>query len=244
MARRSARWPLAAALLLIPIVALALLPLRDHVRNADIALIMVVAVVAIALTASRPATIVAALGAAFWFDLLFTEPIGRVTITKGEDLLTAFLLLAVGLVVGELSIWAVRQRDRATRTRDDLRRVQIVAGRVAHGEAGDPLAASVGDELCVLLDLEGYRFDRGPADPQLAHIERDGSIHWGDLVWGSETLGLPSRGVALEVTGHGRPIGAFTLLPRPGRAVTPEDLAVAVALADQVGAAFAASEPG
>ena len=47
--------------------------------------------------------------------------------------------------------------------------------------------------------------------------------------------------MALEVTGNGHPAGSFTLVPTPGREVGRDRLVVAVALADQVGAAFSGS---
>jgi hypothetical protein len=77
----------------------------------------------------------------------------------------------------------------------------------------------------------------------LPRVESDGSVRWGDLEWGTDTLGLPSKGVALEVAGNGLPVGSFTLVPTAGVPVGRERLVVAIALADQVGAAFSGALP-
>jgi hypothetical protein len=53
-------------------------------------------------------------------------------------------------------------------------------------------------------------------------------------------MGLPSKEVTLVVEGQGRPFGRIVLVPTPGIPVSIDKLTVAVALADQVGAALAA----
>jgi len=52
-------------------------------------------------------------------------------------------------------------------------------------------------------------------------------------------MGLPSKEVSLMVQGQGRPFGRFVLAPTTGVPVSLDRLTVAVALADQVGAALA-----
>jgi len=241
MTDRLRLWPVVAAVLGIPLVAAALIPLRGHIENTNIALILVVAVVAVALSANRLAAAAAALSAAFWFDFFFTVPFNSPTIASGEDALTAGLLLVVGLVVGELSVWALRQRDEAHRGRVDVARIHQAAELMARGEPSARLVSAVAAELCDLLFLRDCRFEPGPADPLLPRVEGDGTVRWGDLGWSTESLGLPSKGVVLEVTGNGQAAGSFILLPTPGREVGQERLVVAIALADQVGAAFSAA---
>ena len=58
--------------------------------------------------------------------------------------------------------------------------------------------------------------------------------------WSVGSLGLPSRGVGLEVQGGGQTYGRYLIVPTAGVPVSFERRIVAVALADQVGAAFAA----
>jgi K+-sensing histidine kinase KdpD len=240
---RARHWPVLVALVGIPLLAAALIPLRGHVENTNIALVLVVAVVAVGLTAHRLAAVVAALSAAFWFDFFFTVPFNSPTIASGDDALTAGLLLLVGLVVGELSAWALRQRDEAVRGRADVARIHQAAERMARGESSSRIVDAVAEELRDLLFLRACRFDPGPGDPLLPRVEGDGSVQWGDLEWATASLGLPSKGVVLEVAGNGRPAGCFTLVPTPGVQVGRDRLVVAIALADQVGATFSGAAP-
>jgi hypothetical protein len=51
---------------------------------------------------------------------------------------------------------------------------------------------------------------------------------------------FPASGVELPVLGRGNVIGRFVLVPQPETSVSLEQRVVAVAIADQVGAALAA----
>ena len=51
-------------------------------------------------------------------------------------------------------------------------------------------------------------------------------------------LELPKEGIALPVLGRGEEVGRFVLEPTPGVGASLEERVVAVALADQVGAAL------
>jgi hypothetical protein len=65
----------------------------------------------------------------------------------------------------------------------------------------------------------------------------------GTVVWNTEDLGLPHRGVDLSVRSGGMVVGHFLLVPEPGVGVPRDVLLLAVSLADQVGASVAAA-PG
>jgi hypothetical protein len=54
-------------------------------------------------------------------------------------------------------------------------------------------------------------------------------------------MGLPGKEVDLVVQSRGRRFGRFVMVPEPGAAVSWDRRVVAVALADQVGAALADS---
>jgi len=235
--------PLVGALVGVPLVAACLIPLRQHVDNTNIALILVVAVVAVSLTGRRLAALLAALSAAFWFDFFFTVPFNSPTIANGQDALTAALLLIVGLAVGEMAVWALRQRDDARRGRHDVARIHRAAELMAQGESTDRLVHAVSLELRDLLSLRDCRFDAGPPDPQLPHLDHDGCVRWGQLQWGTATMGFPTKGVTLEAHGNGQAVGSFTMVPRVGYPIGEDRLVVAVALADQVGAALSGFQP-
>ena len=71
----------------------------------------------------------------------------------------------------------------------------------------------------------------------------EGAVVLRDMTWTTEDLGLPTRTVDLPVRGGGWLLGHFLLTPTPGTPVSPQQLAVAVAIADQVGASLLAEQP-
>jgi hypothetical protein len=101
---------------------------------------------------------------------------------------------------------------------------------------------SVATELRHLFGLRDCTFERVPfeSNPRMARFERSGNVVVGELSWGVGTMGLPGKQVELVVQGYGRVFGRFLLVPTPGRPVTFDRRIVAVALADQVAAAFLA----
>jgi K+-sensing histidine kinase KdpD len=100
-------WRLGIAAVLVPAGAAAvLLPLRGSIDNTNMALILTIPVLAIAITGRRWAVLLAAGSAAVAFDFLHTLPYYRLTMRHGADVVTAVLLLAVGLISGELAIRA------------------------------------------------------------------------------------------------------------------------------------------
>jgi len=234
------RLAITASVAVPPAAAAAMVPLRGHTPNTSIALIMVVVVVVLALPGSRLAAAVGGLGAGVWFDFFHVRPYYSFSIAGHNDLETTLLLLVVGVAVGELT---ARGRDwaaRAYQASDDIARIHAVAEMVAAGSDIDQVVIAVGNELKDLLSLRQCWFDTSFAERPGAFIERQGSVMWGDLRWEPSSIGLPSKEVSLIVQGQGRPFGRFVLVPTVGRPVSLDRLTVAVALADQVGAAMAA----
>src|SRR6476661_234909 len=93
---RVASLALPIALMAPPAAAAALIPARSHTDNANIALGLVVVVVAVATFGQRLATVISAISAAGWFDFFHTRPYYSFTISTHDDVVTAVLLLAVG----------------------------------------------------------------------------------------------------------------------------------------------------
>jgi hypothetical protein len=238
------RLALVAAVVLPLAVAAALVPVRDHTLNTNIALVMVVVEVIIALPGRRFAAVIGGLGAGVWFDFFHVRPYYSFTIARRNDLETTVLLLIVAVAVGELT---ARGRDwsaRAEVATDDIARIHAVAEMSASGADVDQLVLAVENELVDLLSLRRCTFDNSFAERPGAFIEREGGVMWGNLRWEPSRMGLPSNEVSLIVQGQGRPFGRFVLVPTVGHPVELDRLTVAVALADQVGAAMAARPPG
>ena len=74
------RWAIAAAVVVPLAVAAILIPWRGSWPNTNVALLLVVAVVAVAALGNRIAGALAAVSAAAWFDFFFTQPYERFTI--------------------------------------------------------------------------------------------------------------------------------------------------------------------
>jgi K+-sensing histidine kinase KdpD len=240
--RRITGLALPIALLAPPVAAAALIPARDHTDNANVALGLVVVVVAVATLGQRLATVVSAISAAVWFDFFQTRPYYSFTISGHDDVVTAVLLLAVGVVVGELAIRTRRNLTAARTGSDDIAHLHAIAELVAAGEKPEIAVVSVAGELRRLFDLQDCTFERAPFETlsKIARFERSGNVVFGGLNWGVGTMGLPGKQVELVVSGYGRTFGRFLLTPSPGRPVSFDRRVVAIALADQVAAAFIA----
>ena len=202
-----------------------------------------IVVVAVAALGGRAAGAVAAITAAFSFDFFHTRP---------------YLSLSI------VSEGRHRDRGAAARRRADRRNAGRAqrsgrasrpppAGARSGASTGWPSSLPRGEnpidvisacqaELTALLDLRACRFEAPPYDLSLPRLERSGGISGASTrryVEGG--FDLPSEGVELPVLSRGQPVGRFVLDPTPEVGVSLEQQVVAVALADQVGAALAAA---
>jgi K+-sensing histidine kinase KdpD len=228
----------------VPLAACAALsPFRDVVANTNAALGLVLLVVAAASTGIRAAGIVAALSSTAWFDFFLTEPYHQFAITDPADIETAVLLVLVGLAVSEIALWGRRQQARASREQGYLDGVVSTAATVGAGRTTtSSLIEHVSDQIVDVLHLDACRFD--PDDgAALATLEADGTVVYNGHPVDVDRHGLPTdTEIALPVRSGGVVRGRF-LLTAATRVVRPslEQLRVAGALANQVGAALTAS---
>ena len=238
-----ARLPVLVAVVAPVGAAVALIPFRNRSENTvNVALVMVAVVVAVAATGGRLAGIVASISGALSFDFFHTRPYESFTITRRADLETAILLLIVGLIVGQLASRSRRHRGSAMESSADIARIHAVAELVAAGAAPEDVILAVRNELVDLLSLKACRFTRSFEERPRRRLEANGEVFIGGLRWGMSTMGWPSSEIDLVVHGRGRPHGRFVLTPTPGVPVSWDRRVVAVALADQAGAALAATD--
>ncbi|MBV8952249.1 MAG: DUF4118 domain-containing protein [Actinobacteria bacterium] len=228
-------------------VAAVLLPFRAGITSANIALIFVVSVLAAAIWRGRAGAIVAALSSAVWFDFFFTRPYGSFTINRADDVVTTVLLVAVGVIAGELVVRARHSEQVASAARRDAAKLRHISELAAGGEPAGALIQLVGRELVELLGLRGARWERPPYDSDLP-VLRHGRILVASRGSGGRDrlLHAPGNQVALPVWGEGRELGRFVLVApfdATGASFDPRDRADAVALADQLGAALAPAFP-
>ena len=142
--------------------AAALIPLRDTIVSTNVALLLVVTVVAFAATGRRAAAVLAAVSAAVGFNLFHTEPYLSLRISSSDDLETALLLLVVGLAVGELAVRGRRARALVVQERQDLASIRGLGALVADGEDADYVLLATASELTHLLGLVDCRFEVEP----------------------------------------------------------------------------------
>lgn len=218
-----------------------LIPFRTSLPNTDAALVLILIIVAIAALGSRPGGFLAALSAAVWFDFFLTRPYERFSITRAADIETTVLILVIGVAVTEIAVWGRRQHLAATRRAGYLDGIKLAAGTVATGGSASDLIDDVSGRLVRLLQALDCRFESGVAGlGRPARLRSDGQVVTPDQrVLAVERDGLPDTTEVL-VENRGVLRGRFILTAEPGAArPAVEQRLVAVAFADQVGAALA-----
>lgn len=232
-------WPLAV---LAPVVSALVLVLgRGHLSAANDALIFVVVTVAIAASGNRGAAAVAALVSAASFDFFLTYPYQSFRIRDQADLTTEILFVTVGLIVGELAARGRKYRRAADEGLHGLDRIRGVGEQIVEGEDPEFVLISVATQLQELLHLGDCRFVREPPSGKGAWIQADGTVRLNPLKWPASSVGLPTERVELPVRGGGRVMGTFILTPAKAEPISHEQCVVAVALADQAGAALSSA---
>jgi hypothetical protein len=237
------RAAVAAGIVLPLAVAAILLPWRGSWSNTNVALLLVVAVVAVAAAGSRLAGALAAVSAAAWFDFFFTQPYERFTISHSADVTTFVLLLAVGLAVSQLAAWA--RHLKAVTIADAGYLARITGSAALSQTAGSPadVVEHVRKQLIGLLELRDCRFEYGVLLGQPPRLERDGTVLTRYGHWPVDESGLPEQEIEVRAFGNGQYRGRFMMTPHPGSHPPLQARLVAVTLADLAGDALAAAAP-
>src|SRR4051794_39084526 len=124
---------------------------RGEVANADVALVLMLFVLAGAVVGGRTAGVLSALAAAMAFDFFHTQPYGTLKIANKDDIITTIILLLVGLVIGEVATWSQHLSDRLRDDRNEIKRMHRVAELAARGETSEDLVLVVTAELLSTL---------------------------------------------------------------------------------------------
>jgi K+-sensing histidine kinase KdpD len=224
-------------------VAGALAPFRATLPATDAALCLVLVVVAVAAGGDRLAGYVAAVSAAAWFDFFFTRPYETFDITSRDDIQTTAALLAIGVAVTEIAVWGRRQHVASSNRAGYIEGIRAAAQAVATGTSPGTLTEQICSSLTAVLSLRTCVFQPGMAGIGApARLEQDGRVTAPHQAWDADRDGLPSSiDTELLAEADGFLQGRFLMTPLPGAHPTREQLLVAVALADQAGAALASS---
>ncbi len=238
------RAALAAAIVAPPAVSAALVPIRASFSNTDAALLLVTVIVAVAAGGHRLAGYLAAAGSAVWFDFFLTEPYERFTILRRADVETTVLLLVIGMAVTELAVWGRRQSVAASRRAGYVSGLYTAAESAAGHGPPTVVIQQVTAQLATLLELRSCRFQHGVAGVGgPARLHHDGHVTIGDERWPVDRRGLPAGELELLVQSGGYLRGRFLMTPIGDARPSLENRLIAVALADQVGAAFGRQQP-
>jgi K+-sensing histidine kinase KdpD len=241
----SYRNPVLTAAVVAPLaVSAGLVPFRHSFDNANAALLLVLVIVAVASFGIRPAGVVAAVSSAVWFDFFLTVPFNRLTIENRDDIEATILLVVIGAAVTEIAIWGRRQQARASRQGGYLAGVMTTSQAIAKGGSSGEVIDQVRTELTAVLRIDGCRFLAGGKHEYAPQLNADGSVTRRDRVVKVERDGLPTDSEIELVVQHAGVVRGRFLLTAASRIARPdlEQRLVAVALADQVGAALASQE--
>jgi hypothetical protein len=237
------RAAIAAALIAPLAAAVVLLPFRASWPNTNVALLLVVVVVAVAAIGNRVAGAVAAIGAAVWFDFFFTLPYEWFTIRSSADVTTFVLLLVVGVAVSQLAAYARRLKVVAITDAGYLAQIHQTASLTQTAKSPEDVVDHVCEQLTDMLDLQECRFEYGVLLGHPPRLEPDGTVMAGHGRWDVDTVGLPGEEIELRVFGSGQYYGRFMMRPSPGSRPALQARLVAVTLAEQTGRALAAGAP-
>jgi K+-sensing histidine kinase KdpD len=229
---------LVAAVVLPLCVAAVLVPFRSSFANTASALILVAVIVAVAALGSRVSGFVATVSATVWFDYFLTRPYEKLAITHRPDIETAVSLFVVGIIVTELAARNRHHHETAVQEADFVGLIHEVSEFATSGAPSRDLVERVRNELIVLLHLQACRYGSGSSDQPTIQLEHAGRVFLGGRVWDVERMGLPGPEIMLLVQNQGRALGRFVMTPTPGYEISYERRVVAVAIADQVGAAL------
>jgi hypothetical protein len=184
------------AAVIAPVAAAAiLLPFRSSWPNTNVALLLVVVVVAVAAIGNRVAGVIAAAGAAVWFDFFFTLPYERFTIRSSADVTTFALLLVVGVAVSQLAAYARRLKVVAITDTGYLAQIHRTASLTQTAKSSDEVVDHVREQLTGLLDLRDCRFEYGVLVGHPPRLEPDGTVIGGRGRSDVEDVGLPDEEV-------------------------------------------------
>ena len=221
------------------LLAVAMIPLRDHLDNDVMALALVVPVLLAAVLGGRWPGACSALVAAICFDFFFTVPYQSLRIASSDDISTFVVLLVVALIAAEVGIRARRGGRAARDSRSDLDRLVRFIEIAAHEGDIEDVVSSARAELIGLFGLIDCVFESGPPHTELPRLGIHGALEGTPLVVAHTDFLLPPGGVEVEVVGRGIDFGRLVMFAAEPIRASLQKRAVAVAIADQLGITLA-----
>ena len=227
----------------VPVVVCALSgSMRDRVSTTSAALVLVLCVVVAGTSGQRIAALLAAVSGGISYDFFLTQPYHSLVISDPNDVEVTVLLIVIGVIVTEATMWGLRQESRAAR-RSGYLDGALRAAENAHSPdmPTTTLVRFTAAQIAEVLGVSACRFVPGPVhDSRLAVLHHDGRVTRNDRTLDVEKNGLPIDGeTALEVRRGSDTLGHFVITSASAMAYpTAEQRRVAVLLADQVAGAL------
>jgi K+-sensing histidine kinase KdpD len=243
MSGRERRGLVLSLSLAIPVVVCALsASMRDLVSTTSAALVLVLCVVVAGTSGQRIAALLAAVSSGISFDYFLTRPYYSLVISDPDDVEVTVLLIFIGVIVTEATMWGLRQESRAAR-RSGYLDGALRAAENAHSRDMPPstLVRFTAAQITEVLGVSSSRFVPGPVhDSRLALLHHDGRVTHNDRTLDVERDGLPVDGeTALEVRRGSETLGHFVISSASAMSYPAEEQRlVAVLLADQVAGAL------
>jgi Domain of unknown function (DUF4118) len=230
-------------------LSVAMIPLRAHLHNDNMALALVIPVLMAAVVGGRWAGALSAITAALCFDFFFTQPYQSLRIASGNDIASIVVLLIVAFIAAEVGIRARRGGHSARESRTDLDRLYRVIELAARGGDMEDVVSSARAELIGLFGLIDCAYEAfAPGSPEvrasLPRLGIRGAIEGTQLVATHTDFLLPPGGVELPVVGRGREFGRLVLFASDSVRASLQKRLVAVAIADELGITLATSTVG
>jgi Domain of unknown function (DUF4118) len=220
-------------------LSVAMIPLRDHLHNDNMALALVIPVLIAAVVGGRWAGALSAITGALCFDFFFTQPYQSLRIASGNDIASSVVLIIVALISAEVGIRARRGGHSARESRADLDRLYRVIDLAARGGDIEDVVSSARAELIGLFGLADCAFETATSESALPRLGIRGAIEGAQLVATHTDFLLPPGGVELPVVGRGREFGRLVLFASESVRASLQKRLVAVAIADELGITLA-----
>jgi K+-sensing histidine kinase KdpD len=220
-------------------LSVAMLPLRNHLHNDNMALALVLPVLLAAVLGGRMPGALGAVASALCFDFFFTKPYLSLRIASGNDLASGVVLIVVALISAEVGIRARRGGRTAREAREDLDRLYRVIDLAARGGDIEDVVSSARAELIGLFDLLECAYETGTSETALPRLGMRGAIEGATLVATHTDFLLPPGGVELPVVGRGQSFGRLVMFASESTRASLQKRLVAVAIADELGITLA-----
>jgi two-component system sensor histidine kinase KdpD len=258
------------AVVLVPLLTLALANLRGSLNLTSDVLVFLAGVVAVALVGGFIPALLAAVASSLLLNYYFTPPLYRFTIAERNNALALAIFAAVGLAVSSVVDTAARRTKQAARASAESELLATTAGSILRGQRAlsavlDRVREAFGMDSATLLERAEPAGAGSAPDPLQPRLEgspsRPGGVRWkpvgvsGELpvyrpedadaeVPISENLVLALRGRPLPATDR-RVLGAFAAYAaaalEQGRLAAAAEAARPIAEADRVRTALLAA---